>query len=837
MADGSITFSTALDNSELERQLQRETAEIARAEKKLAQQRSARLPLVEQSAQVAANLDRAQETLAHMRSGTEFFTAAAVKEQEQAVQNLQKEYDRVQSKVDAYDAKIKLAEESLDRQKEHAGEIVQQLHKTASAGAAMGDAVNRADKYMSKFMAHIKGLARRVFVFSMVTAALRATKNWLTRVIKTNGEATSAVARLKGALLTLAQPLVNVIIPAFTDFVNILTRVVTAMASVMSALFGTTVDQSKQTAENLYEETDAIDKTGDAAKKAGKSLASFDEINQIGNKDEESGSGDIKPDFSNADGKGGIIGEMLDNAPGKVAAALVLAGITFIAIGAATASIKMVITGLLLVGAGLYVAEKGGVLDSWVDALGLNRVEEFVVIAIILGGIAMVAIGAATGNILLVIAGLIVIGLAVLYAKESGMMDDWANTLGLNRAASYITAALLIAGFALIVFGAIKGNVLMLIAGIALIAAGIYVGVESGALKSWADALGLDSVYSYITTAIQLAGIALIAIGAARGSLALVIAGGVILGLGIAGEVIGEERMAEWWERLKLTTVEQWISVTLLLVGIALVAIGAFMVNITMILAGAVLLGLGVYATGKDGRLADWVTALGLEKVAGVMTAALLLVGIACVVIGIIIHNIGIVFAGAALLGAGIAVGAQSGAFGDWAEALHLDDVAGKVTSAIMLAGIALISIGAAMLSLPLVLAGLALLGVGAIANYATGKSRSASKVVSTSATPQLQTARRAPSLASADIPHLARGAVIPPNREFLAVLGDQRSGNNIEAPESAIEAAVARGMNRAGNSGGSQTVVLQIGEQEFGRLVYRLNNQQSQRIGVTLGG
>ena len=40
--------------------------------------------------------------------------------------------------------------------------------------------------------------------------------------------------------------------------------------------------------------------------------------------------------------------------------------------------------------------------------------------------------------------------------------------------------------------------------------------------------------------------------------------------------------------------------------------------------------------------------------------------------------------------------------------------------------------------------------------------------------------------------------------------------------------------MNRAGNGGGSQTVVLQIGEQEFGRLVYRLNNQQSQRIGIS---
>lgn len=36
-------------------------------------------------------------------------------------------------------------------------------------------------------------------------------------------------------------------------------------------------------------------------------------------------------------------------------------------------------------------------------------------------------------------------------------------------------------------------------------------------------------------------------------------------------------------------------------------------------------------------------------------------------------------------------------------------------------------------------------------------------------------------------IPRLAQGAVIPPNREFLAILGDQKSGTNIEAPLSTI--------------------------------------------------
>lgn len=40
-------------------------------------------------------------------------------------------------------------------------------------------------------------------------------------------------------------------------------------------------------------------------------------------------------------------------------------------------------------------------------------------------------------------------------------------------------------------------------------------------------------------------------------------------------------------------------------------------------------------------------------------------------------------------------------------------------------------------------------------------------------------------------IPKLATGAVIPPNSEFLAILGDQKSGNNIEAPESLIRRIV----------------------------------------------
>jgi len=43
------------------------------------------------------------------------------------------------------------------------------------------------------------------------------------------------------------------------------------------------------------------------------------------------------------------------------------------------------------------------------------------------------------------------------------------------------------------------------------------------------------------------------------------------------------------------------------------------------------------------------------------------------------------------------------------------------------------------------------------------------------------------PVLTAPQIPHLASGAVIPPNAEFAAILGDQRNGRNLEAPEGLI--------------------------------------------------
>ena len=68
------------------------------------------------------------------------------------------------------------------------------------------------------------------------------------------------------------------------------------------------------------------------------------------------------------------------------------------------------------------------------------------------------------------------------------------------------------------------------------------------------------------------------------------------------------------------------------------------------------------------------------------------------------------------------------------------------------------------------------------------------------------------------EIPKLATGAVIPPNSEFLALLGDQKHGTNIEAPLSTIEQAVKNAMSGFDGGGGDITIVLTLD----GKTVYK---------------
>lgn len=71
-------------------------------------------------------------------------------------------------------------------------------------------------------------------------------------------------------------------------------------------------------------------------------------------------------------------------------------------------------------------------------------------------------------------------------------------------------------------------------------------------------------------------------------------------------------------------------------------------------------------------------------------------------------------------------------------------------------------------------------------------------------------------------IPELANGAVINPNSPFLAILGDQKNGTNIEAPLETIKQALVEAM---GTAGGQQIVIpVYIGQDRIDTVIAKAN-------------
>ena len=85
----------------------------------------------------------------------------------------------------------------------------------------------------------------------------------------------------------------------------------------------------------------------------------------------------------------------------------------------------------------------------------------------------------------------------------------------------------------------------------------------------------------------------------------------------------------------------------------------------------------------------------------------------------------------------------------------------------------------------------------------------------------------------SSGIPQLATGAVIPPNRRFTAVLGDQRYGMNLEAPEGLIRKIV-----REESGGGGSTVIRFSGSlAQLARVLKPEIEREGVRAGTPLAG
>lgn len=714
MPDGKITFSTDLDNKELEKSLAKIQRKIEDLENDISGKKASRNEFAKQSEELSVQLDIAKAKLYEMQTAAKgVFSTDQISEQKEMVDSLQYRWDSAQRQVEKYDRQIQNATIKLNQNKSEATEITDQLSKSEKNQNRFNEAIGDANKRFAKLQTRISRLASRVFIFSMITAGFRSLRAWMGDVIKTNDEASAALARLKGALLTMAQPLVDVIIPAFTTFVNILTRVITLLAGIVSRVFGKTAKQSAEAAKSLYDQKKAIDSVGGAAKSASKSLASFDEINTMQNSEETSGgtaSGASAPDFSSM---------VIEN----------IAGIEAIVGGA-----------LLAIGAILTFS-------------GVN----------IPLGIGMMAMGA----------------LAIYDAVNL----DWEAvkkqlTGSIGAVVAIVSAALLAIG-AILTFSGAKIPL-----GIALMAAGAL-GLASVATINWGKIQNaMKGPVGAITSVVSAALLALGAILAFSGA-------NIPLGIGliVAGAAGLAAAIAPNWDTI-VSSLQGPIGTVVAIVSAALLAIGA----VLLFTGAGIPLGLGLIAAGAIGLAAsivpNWnkiVTSLQgpIGAITGIVGAALLVIGIILLFTGAGIPlGLGLIAVGAAGLAAAIAPNWDSilqklketwGNIKNWWNtyvAKYFTAGWWSEKGKEMINGL-ISKIESGINNL--------LSGVGRFVNRITG-------ILSRLPGVSIPTV----NWGNIRIPRLAEGAVIPPNREFMAVLGDQKHGTNIEAPLSTIQEAVA---------------------------------------------
>ena len=757
MADGKIVIAVDADAKKAQKELDTLSAKIDKMEAKLNEDTGTQSGLKKELDAALQSAKQTEDALKSLRSEADRLKgitsgnasanpaeyidaysrqaeiAAQIKEQEQLLVQQNKTAEKLGSQYAKITDKVITQTDALDAAKAKAGELVQQITDASGASARMAEASARVEKSMNKFGRRLSGVLRSALVFTVLSRGLSQLRSWLGETIMQNEAARASIAQLKAALLTLAQPILEVVIPVFVKLVNILAQVVTAIAKFFGMLSGKSWSSQVSAAKGLNAEKEALEGVGSAAEDASKSMASFDEINQITSNQASGGGGTsgagassgITPDFSNLD----LAEDKLNDILGIVGA--IAAGLLAWKIASMFTDDLGKIGGIALAAAGAFALVYFW-LDAWNNGIDLtNFLGMLGGLAALAGGLAL-AFGPTAAAIALVVGGLAMLVVGIKDVIENGFTLE---------------------------------NTLTIIAG--LLAAGIGISILTG---SWIPLL-IAAIASILVALVSFTGHGEELINGLKD---------VVSGFGkfFKGIFTGDMKLAlegakQIWSGLKQTwnavvnsirdawsAFVDWLKQKNPALAAIFETIGKLFSDQynawKKILSGLITFLTGVF-TG------DWKKAWN-----GVLD---ILKGVWNLIVGTIEGAINFIIDGINLLISAL-------------NKIHFE-----VPDWVPLVG---------------------------------GKS------FGINITP----------VSRVSLPRLASGAVIPPNREFMAVLGDQKSGTNIETPLATMVQAFKQAMNETGGMGGRQiTVVMQLDHRELGRAVYNLNNEETQRVGVKLAG
>lgn len=438
------------------------------------------LAKLENNAKKAANnVDKAAQKVATLRQQLEELQAVA--ENEKKTRSTGTVSQETGDAIQKTTQQLKMAQLNLE-----SSQIAQE-----KASAAVSEYVGKqrlaalttqtVSEQFKKFTKRISGLAKRVFIFTMITKALRTMRKMLLSTIGADKQMSTSLAQIKGNLISAFAPIYNYILPAIRTLLAWLAKLTAVVSVFINSLFGKTASQADASAKALYNQASATEAAGDAAEKAKKQLSGLDEMNRWESSDSSGGGGGgssgAAPKFDLSDqvdtGKIGKIAAVVRELSPYVAA---------VAAGFAAWKIGKKFLGNLSKAKQLALAVAGAVLmginvvDMLKNGINFDNLTGYIIgAAAAVTGLGL-AFGVLGGAITAIVAGLVLLGVAIRDATKNGFN---------NKNLTAITVALLTIGGAIaIITGA---WIPLLIA--AMAAAVVWIVAKWTSIKDWFSGL------------------------------------------------------------------------------------------------------------------------------------------------------------------------------------------------------------------------------------------------------------------------------------------------------------------------------------------------------------
>lgn len=639
------------------------------------------LAKLENNAKKAANnVDKAAQKVATLRQQLEELQAVA--ENEKKTRSTGTVSQETGEAIQKTTQQLKMAQINLE-----SSQIAQE-----KASAAVSEYVGKqrlaalttqnVSEQFKKFTKRIAGLAKRVFIFTMITKALRTMRKMLLSTIGADKQMSTSLAQIRGNLISAFAPIYNYILPAIRTLLAWLAKLTAVVSVFINSLFGKTVSQADASAKALYNQASATEAAGDAAEKAKKQLSGLDEMNRWESNDSSGGGGGgssgIAPKFD--------LSDQVDTGKiGKIAA---------------------VVREL-----SPYVAAVAAGFAAW--KIGKK----------FLGNLSKAK------QLALAVAGAVLMAINVVDMLKNGINFD-------NLTGYIIGAAAAVIGLGL-AFGVLGGAITAIVAGLVLLGVAIRDVIKNG-------------FNSKNLTAIT---VALLTIG---GAIAIITGAWIpLLIAAIAAVVV--------WIVAKWTSIKEWISKTISSID---AAFEQFLANVEEGVAAAV-----DWVIEKWTAVKDWFSGL-WEKVSSGAVAA---------------------WDGIKSAFKSVPEWFQSKFRDAWQKVKDVFSTGGRIWSGIKegIESTFRTVVNAIIRGMNTIIA----VPFNRI-NFMLNTIRNAHFL----GISPFQNLWGVNPLPVPQIPMLARGAVIPANRQFLAVLGDQRNGNNLEAPESMLRQIVREEAGGAGS-------------------------------------